>query len=487
MDEGNGRFLRALVALGAWEPSKAKILITSRPVPSIEGLLRNANLLRLRLAENEVDVDIANYVEHGLQASDIPNSKWDQIREAIPGRANGIFLYAKLAMHAFVQPGASTEGVLRTLPVDLHAMYTRLLREHSVRSRVPGDIQLLILQSVTHTTRPLRLIELAEMISVTYQPSDRSETERDLRSTKDLVRAAAGPLLEILPDETVCVIHHSFTEYLKCMTRSETDGDYPVLRPGPTHGRLALSCLEYLQAGCLDSVKVVSADDSEGAVDAETLYNRSSHYEYYGRDEQVEREEQRIRLQWPFSAYAMANWHMHIARSCAANLSQTQVNSALDRFFENEQRLKAWLKLQWVEGGDGISITPLHIAARYGLISYAGHLVSEKIDVHAVDTYGRTPLWWAAHSGHSDIVRLLVQAGADPDVDDKVAGLKPLHEAADNNHAGVVRVLLEAGVNPLTEKTREYPGMRCGNAPTSTGHTALMVKSIYSITRPVLS
>jgi ankyrin repeat protein len=154
---------------------------------------------------------------------------------------------------------------------------------------------------------------------------------------------------------------------------------------------------------------------------------------------------------------------------------------------KNEQRLKAWLKLQWVEGGDGISITPLHIAARYGLISYAGHLVSEKIDVHAVDTYGRTPLWWAAHSGHSDIVRLLVQAGADPDVDDKVAGLKPLHEAADNNHAGVVRVLLEAGVNPLTEKTREYPGMRCGNAPTSTGHTALMVKSIYSITRPVLS
>jgi hypothetical protein len=102
MDEGNERFLQALAALGEWKPDKAKILITSRPVPRIEGPLRNARLLRLRLAENEVDVDIANYVEHGLQASSIPNNKWDQIRDAVPGRANGIFLYAKLAMHAFV-------------------------------------------------------------------------------------------------------------------------------------------------------------------------------------------------------------------------------------------------------------------------------------------------------------------------------------------------------------------------------------------------
>jgi hypothetical protein len=472
MDGGNDRFLQALVALGEWKPGKAKILITSRPVPSIEGPLRIARLLRLRLAENEVDVDIANYVEHGLQASNIPNSKWDQIRDAVPGRANGIFLYAKLAMHAFVQPGASTEDVLRTLPADLHSMYTRLLREHSVRSRVPDDIQLLILQSVTHTTRPLRLIEMAEMIRVTYQPSGSPEAERDLKSNKDLVRAAAGPLLEILPDEKVCVIHHSFTEYLKCMTRSDTDGGYPILRPGPTHGRLALACLEYLQAGCLDSVKVVSANDTDYQDDVESLYGRNDHYSHSGGNEA-----QRIRLQYPFSAYAIADWHIHVARSCAAGFSQDQVNSALDRFFENGQRLKAWLKLQWDEGRDEKGITPLHIAARYGLISYVRHLVFQQVDVHAADAYGKTPLWWAASSGYSDIVRLLVQAGADPDVDDNVNGLKPLHQAASNNHADVVRALLEAEVSPLTKKTREYPGRRCGNASTSRGHTALMVRN----------
>jgi ankyrin repeat protein len=71
----------------------------------------------------------------------------------------------------------------------------------------------------------------------------------------------------------------------------------------------------------------------------------------------------------------------------------------------------------------------------------------------------------------------LVQAGADPDVDDNVNGLKPLHQAASNNHADVVRALLEAEVSPLTKKTREYPGRRCGNASTSRGHTALMVRN----------
>ncbi|KAF1945254.1 hypothetical protein EJ02DRAFT_509704 [Clathrospora elynae] len=113
---------------------------TERALPSVEGPLRQAKVLRLRLEENEVDMDISSYVEHGLKASGIPIYEHDVIREAIPGRANGIFLYAKLAMDAFLEPGASTEEVLRTLPTDLHEMYTSLLHEHSIRSGVPPSV-----------------------------------------------------------------------------------------------------------------------------------------------------------------------------------------------------------------------------------------------------------------------------------------------------------------------------------------------------------
>jgi ankyrin repeat protein len=58
--------------------------------------------------------------------------------------------------------------------------------------------------------------------------------------------------------------------------------------------------------------------------------------------------------------------------------------------------------------------------------------------------------------------------------------LKPLHEAAKENHSAAVRALLELGVDPLTVKTTEDPGRRCGNASRSTGHTPLMVSILSS-------
>lgn len=69
---------------------------------------------------------------------------------------------------------------------------------------------------------------------------------------------------------------------------------------------------------------------------------------------------------------------------------------------------------------------------------------------------------------------MLVAAGAKPNEDAFDRGLTPLHEAADRNHDGVVKVLLEAGVDPLTPKTQENPGRRCGNSAVTMGHTPLM-------------
>jgi len=486
MDQGNDNFIRAFAALGQWRPGKVKVLITSRPVPSVEVPLRNAQMLHIRLAEDMVDNDISSYVEHSLRSSSISSSDQNLIREAVPGRASGLFLYAKLAMDAFLEPGAHARihDVLRTLPTDLHDMYTKLLHEHALRSGVPDDIQLLILQWATHATRPLRLLEVAEMINVTYP----SEVKRDLRATKDLVRAAAGPLLEILPNETICVIHHSLTEYLKCATRSENDGGYPILRLGSTHGRLALVCLAYLQSGCLDQISVPDGEpsDSGGELDFEAQgsddYGRSSR-----RYPMNKREQQQLRLKYPFLEYAAANWHVHVGRSAAAGYPQGDINADLDQLFGNAQRTQAWLKMQWSDEGDYLGITPLHIAARYGLTDYAILLVANtSADIHTGDVYGKTPLWWSAACGHADLIRVLVKAGADPDIDDNVQGLKPLHEAAKENHAEAVRALLEAKVNPLTEKTRENPGRRCGNAPRTMGRTALMVRFV-SAGAPVLS
>ncbi|KAL5433594.1 hypothetical protein PMIN07_009971 [Paraphaeosphaeria minitans] len=455
MDHGHDEFLLNLAAFSQWKPHKAKVLITSRPVSAVEMPLRNSELLSIRLLERDVDVDIETYVNHSLRSTKIGSSDQALIRNAIPGRANGLFLYAKLALDAFLETGARIKDVLKALPLDLHDMYTRLLREHATRSGVPEDIQMLILQWVTHATRPLRLLELAEMLNTTY----RTDSDGDLKAQKDLVRAATGPLLEILPDETVCVCHHSFTEYLKCEAREEGEDGYPVLHFGPTHGSLAMACLTHLQSGCLDSVKV-SRDHDVG----------TENYSFF-RKKPDTGDEQQIRLRYPFLQYALTSWYIHVSRSASANFPQGSLNTLIHRFLENAANRKAWLKLQ---GHNVHSTTALHIGAQYGLCNYAQYLIDNGADIHSRDGSSKTPLYLAASSGHAAVVRKLICAGAEPDAADEQNGLKPLHAAASENRAEAIGALLEAGVDPLTEKTIEDPGNWCGNAPRSVGHTPLM-------------
>ncbi|WP_329170369.1 ankyrin repeat domain-containing protein [Streptomyces decoyicus] len=82
----------------------------------------------------------------------------------------------------------------------------------------------------------------------------------------------------------------------------------------------------------------------------------------------------------------------------------------------------------------------------------------------APDAEGETPLYLAAVSGQTDMVRLLLEAGATPDVESRgegTAGL-PLCAAACWDHSGAVRELLAHGADP---DRREDDG---------TSYTALM-------------
>lgn len=385
VDRGHDPFLDALGALGQWRPGKVKVLVTSRPVPCVEGPLRKTPCLHLRLQENLVDVDISTFVQHTLSNSTIPRNDWPVITNAVPGRANGLFLYAKLAMDAFLEPSADVNAVLSQLPADLNALYTDLLNEHARRSGVAASIQHLILQSVTHATRPLRLLELAEMIRV----NSLDYSKRDLRATKDLVRIACGPLLEILADETVSVVHHSLTEYLRGTTRPDDGSGYPILEMGPTHTQLALACLRYLRAGCFDGVEIKIKDDDDG-IDSDDFGMR---YARVRRDEKLApKAEAQLRLKHPFFEYASSNWHHHVNRSEAAGYDQAEVNRELRGFLGNGRSMKAWLQIKWPgQDQDARLVTQLHIAAKAGLVSYTRELL-KTMEVDVRDVYGKTPL-----------------------------------------------------------------------------------------------
>lgn len=385
MDTGNDAFLRAIGALGQWRPHKLKVLITSRPVHSVELPLRLTPCHCIRLRENLVDGDINKFVRHTLEQSSITKESWKAIADAVPGRANGLFLYARLAMDAFLEPGAAIHEVLEQLPADLNVLYTDLLKEHAIRSGVDEKIQHLILQAVTHANRPLRLLELAEMIRVTSPGSG----ARDLKTTKDLIRAACGPLLEILADETVSVIHHSFTEYLKGRSRLSDGTGYPVLETTSTHAQLALACLRYLQAGSLESLPAGEFEYKRRDQSSE-FEPPPSTWDLEG--ELLSRAEITLRYKFPFLGYALANWALHVNRSESSDRECPEVVAQVDQLLGHSHSLRALIRLKWPTIREGHHlVTGAHVAARMGLVGYTKAILHSK-DIDAVDGCGRAPM-----------------------------------------------------------------------------------------------
>ena len=74
-------------------------------------------------------------------------------------------------------------------------------------------------------------------------------------------------------------------------------------------------------------------------------------------------------------------------------------------------------------------------------------LLSQNVRVDSLGSRGETALLLAASKGHSEVVKILVKHGADPNRASS-DGNTPLHKAAMDGHAEVVIALLEAGADP---------------------------------------
>ena len=75
-------------------------------------------------------------------------------------------------------------------------------------------------------------------------------------------------------------------------------------------------------------------------------------------------------------------------------------------------------------------------------------LSSGMVDTNCIwKPYGRTPLVWAAHKGHKEVVQLLLERGAEPNIANS-CGDTPLLKAAYRGHNDVVQLLLDEGADP---------------------------------------
>lgn len=117
--------------------------------------------------------------------------------------------------------------------------------------------------------------------------------------------------------------------------------------------------------------------------------------------------------------------------------------------------------------------TPLHIAAKRGLLDIAKFLLDKGADIDAQENkFGRAPLHLAAAKGHLDIVKYLIEKGADVDVyQGGWSYSTALHLAAQKGHLDIVKYLIEKGANP---KATDGGGKTPLQRATQKGHSDIV-------------
>lgn len=100
-------------------------------------------------------------------------------------------------------------------------------------------------------------------------------------------------------------------------------------------------------------------------------------------------------------------------------------------------------------GKNGLVVDKLTAAILRSQIIRAASLLRRGAPVNAADKYGSTPLYLAAVQGETEIVRMLLGAGADPnrESEGETEGT-PLCAAASWGRTEIVRLLLQHGADP---------------------------------------
>ena len=443
---------------------REKWLLTSRNEQGIKEIMVGSLEISLELNSTVVTRDVRQFVVTKVQELNevkrYPEDLRTHITRTLEDKAEGTFLWVSLACAELRKvPRIKVERTLQKLPLGLNAIYERLLN----RALRNEDKVILreILVSVLVAMRPLTVYELAVVAGITPEHSG------DAESILEYIDQCGSIL--VIRKQSVYFVHQSAKDYLWSAETLSLSLDL-----AEEHKTLTIRCLDYVCSGVFDegSIKIRSdSDTSSLEVNLSDIEDDMSNKKdsisisedsMWISEDDISDTEGELEARAPaikdlqsnnppnLLIYPVLFWMRH------GRLASPDLANRFDlkhEFYHSDSRTrKAWMRTYYSSIRDQPDRSPvLHFAAYSGVLPLVRTILDQgKHEIDLQDPEGGTPLYWAALSGHTLVVKLLLEKGASLNTKG-YEGRTALHAAAMRGHENVVQLLLDNGAETGTK------------------------------------
>ncbi|KUL90773.1 hypothetical protein ZTR_00369 [Talaromyces verruculosus] len=439
--------METLEMIAGWKLQNVRLLVTSRKERDIEsslgGLVNGQN--RICLQSTIVDKDIQRYVRHRL-STDKDLHKWNkdavirrEIEDVLRDGAHGMYvcstdtMFSKLTLNdrfrwAVCQLDAlgkcrnriTLRKALATLPPTLDQTYDRIL---SAISQDDSEYAIRILRWLTFSAQPLSIEAIAEVVAIDVEREPAFDPDEVLEDPSEVLNICSS-LVTITtekyngwekPKEVVALAHYSVKEYLLSDRIWTGKADKYGMRADISHNAIAAACLRYL----------LQLQQSELNPESLKIFK--------------------------LARYSAEFWTSHATKT---NEPTTEIKDWAIRLcckenpaYVNWIRLwdpdRPWQKPDLQKDLKQIS-NPLYYTALLGLRDVVKVLLENGADPNAQGGNYGNALQAASYTGHEAVVKVLLDKDADPNTQGGLYG-NALQAASYRGHEAVVKTLIARG------------------------------------------
>ncbi|KKK20668.1 hypothetical protein ARAM_000349 [Aspergillus rambellii] len=408
--------------------SRLKYLFTSRPYEQIMGkfqsLLESFPYVRIPGEEEstqisqEVKLVIEDRVERLAREKDLSDQVKHHLRKKLLDISHRTYLWVYLVFdylerEHFKKTPKGIDDTIATLPRNIYEAYEQILKKSKQDHRVRKALSMILAAN-----RPLTVSEMNVALNVDRE--SKSLHDLDLEDDKDFrsrLRNWCGLFVSIHHDK-VYFLHETAREFLLVQTPAppptipSESRWYHSISSQDAHRVLAEVCVLYL-----DFL------NNESFLDAK-------------------REDHQLLDLYTFLDYSAKNWDAHYLEA-SSSMCADLISSALSICDPKSRSWSAWFKTyrESKDRGPPNTFTSLMISSYFGHVDIVRLLLEQYTNIESKDTFGQTPLSWAARNGHESVIRLLLEQNAHMESKDTYRRT-PLSWAVKKGHEDIIRVLL---------------------------------------------